>query len=244
MTEYRPETYGDRIAPVYDEMYGGMFEIEPVVERLAELAGKGPVLELGIGTGRIALPLAERGVTVHGIDASEAMVERLREKPGGAGIPVTMGDFADVSVEGQFPLIFVVFNTFFGLLSQEDQVRCFQNVAKRLAPGGMFLIEAFVPDMTRFVRGQNTQNSRVEMDRVTIDVAQLDPVKQQVTSQHIFITAQGIRMYPVQIRYAWPAELDLMARMAGLRLLHRWGGWKQEPFTAESTKHVSVYGKA
>lgn len=243
VAEYRPETYGDRIAPVYDEMYGGMFEVEPVVERLVALAGKGPALELGIGTGRIALPLAARGVEVHGIDASEAMIERLQEKPGGDVIPVTMGDFADVSVEGQFSLVFVVFNTFFALLSQDDQVRCFENVAKRLAPGGVFLIEAFVPDMTRFVRGQNTQSSRVEMDRVTIDVSQLDPVKQQVTSQHIFITAKGIRMYPVQLRYAWPPELDLMARLAGLRLLHRWGGWHDEPFTDASTKHVSVYGK-
>jgi SAM-dependent methyltransferase len=243
MTEYRPETYGDRIASVYDEMYGGMFEIEPVVERLAELAGKGPALELGIGTGRIALPLAARGVPVHGIDASEAMVERLREKPGGAEIPVAMGNFADVSVDGQFSLVYVVFNTFFALLSQDDQVRCFGNVARQLAPGGVFLIEAFVPDMTRFVRGQNTQSSRVEMNRVSIDVSQLDPVNQHVTSQHIYITAQGIRMYPVQIRYAWPAELDLMARLAGLRLHHRWGGWRQEPFSAESTKHVSVYSK-
>jgi SAM-dependent methyltransferase len=242
MTEYRPETYGDRIAPVYDEMYGGMFEIEPVVERLAELARTGPALELGIGTGRIALPLTARGVPVHGIDASEAMVERLREKSGGADIPVAMGDFADVAVDGRFSLVYVVFNTFFALLTQEEQVRCFGNVAKRLAPGGVFLIEAFVPDMTRFVRGQNTQSSRVEMNRVSIDVSQLDPVNQHVTSQHIYITAQGIRMYPVQIRYAWPSELDLMARLAGLRLHHRWGGWRQEPFTAESTKHVSVYG--
>lgn len=242
MNEYRPETYGDRIAPVYDEMYGGMFPVEPVVERLAELARGGPALELGIGTGRIALPLAARGVPVHGIDASEAMVERLREKAGGNAIPVTMGDFADAAVEGQFSLIYVVFNTFFALLTQDEQVRCFENVAKRLAPDGVFLIEAFVPDMTRFVRGQHTQSTRVELDRVTIDVSQLDAVQQRVTSQHIFITAQGIRMYPVQLRYAWPAELDLMARLAGLRRVYRWGGWHQEPFTAESAKHVSVYG--
>jgi SAM-dependent methyltransferase len=241
LADYTASTYGDRIALEYDALYGGMFDIEATVGTLAELAGKGPALELGVGTGRIALPLAARGVAVHGIDASEAMVAQLRAKPGGAEVPVTMGDFADAPVEGEFSLVYVVFNTFFGLLVQDDQVRCFQNVARRLAPDGVFVIEAFVPDLTRFVRGQNTSTSRVELDRVVIDVSQHDPVNQRVMSQHVFITASGILMYPAQIRYAWPAELDLMARLAGLRLRHRWAGWRREPFTAASTGHVSVY---
>ena len=153
MEGYRPETYGERIADVYDAMMADLPDPADCVDRLAELAGPGPALELGIGTGRVALPLAARGVQVHGIDASPAMVERLRAKPGGQAIAVTMGDFAGVPVEGGYRLVYVVFNTFFALLTQDDQVRCFANVARRLAPGGAFLIDVFVPDLTRFVRG-------------------------------------------------------------------------------------------
>lgn len=244
MSDYTTSTYGDRIAEVYDELYGGMFDVEATVALLAELAGGGPALELGIGTGRVALPLAARGVPVHGIDASEAMVARLRAKPGGTAIPVTMGDFADVPVEGVFSLVFVVFNTFFGLLTQDDQVRCFQHVGRRLTPDGVFVLECFVPDPTRFVRGQSVSATRVEIDRVVMDVAQHDPLNQRVMSQHVHITAQGIRLYPVHLRYAWPSELDLMARLAGLRLRHRWGGWRREPFTAASDRHISVYARA
>lgn len=242
MQGYGPSTYGDRIADVYDEGFSPE-DTERVVDCLASLAGSGPCLELGIGTGRIALPLAQRGLEVHGIDASEAMVAGLRAKPGGEAIAVSMGNFADVGVEGRFSLIFVVFNTLFALASQEEQVRCFANVANHLADGGLFVIEAFVPDLTRFTLGQHTHTRWVDVDRVLFEVARLDPVEQQVASQHIVVTEAGVRLYPVKIRYAWPSELDLMARLAGLWLRERWEGWGREPFTASSTKHISVYGR-
>jgi SAM-dependent methyltransferase len=242
--EYGPSTYGDRWADVYDVWGGGEGRnTAETVERLAELAGPGPVLELAIGTGRVALPLAERGVEVHGVDASEAMVAKLREKPGGGRIPVTIGDFADVPVEGRYALVFVVFNTFFGLLTQVDQVRCFANVAERLQDGGRFLVEAFVPDLGRFERGQETSAIDVRLDEVHLHAARHDPVEQVVTSQHVVVREEGVRLYPVKIRYAWPSELDLMARLAGLELQDRWAGWQREPFTASSTSHVSVYGR-
>ncbi len=246
MSDYRPETYGDRIAEVFDELYVERFgeQTEEIATALAGLARGGRALELGIGTGRIALPLMARGIEVHGIDASEAMVAKLRAKPGGERIPVAMGDFADVRAEGEFALVFVVFNTFFGLLSQEEQVRCFRNVSKRLTPDGVFVIEAFVPDQTRHVRGQSTSVTRVEADSIGLDVSRHDPVTQRVISQHVHIAESAVRLYPVQIRYAWPAELDLMAQLAGLRLRERWGGWKGERFTATSGSHVSIYERA
>jgi len=241
--DFDSSTYGERIAEVYDEWHAGL-DPSDAVAALAELAGAGPVLELAIGTGRIALPLAERGVEVHGIDASEAMVAKLREKPSGNRIPVTMGDFADVGVAGAYPLIFIGFNTFFALLTQEEQVRCFANVAARLEPGGAFVLEGFVPDLARFDRGQRVSAIEVELDVVRIDASRHDPVTQRVTSQHLVLTADGVRLYPVSLRYAWPTELDLMARLAGLELAERWGGWRKEPFTADSERHVSVYRRS
>ena len=244
MSTYDASTYGQRIAGVYDEMYSGREDLEPVLDALAFLANGGRVLELGIGTGRIALPLAARGIEVHGIDGSEAMVARLRAKEGGAGIPVTTGDFADVGAEGIFSLVFVAFNTFWALLSQEDQVRCFRNVAEHLSRDGVFLIEAVVPDLSRFDRGQRTSATQVTTDRVMLDASRHDAVRQRVESQHVVITEEGIRLYPVHVRYAWPSELDLMAQLAGLRLRERWGDWQRGPFTAASTGHVSVYTRA
>jgi SAM-dependent methyltransferase len=241
MQGYGPETYGDRIASEYDSLYE--LDTDAAVDALARLAGAGPVLELAIGTGRLAVPLAKRGIDISGIDASEQMVARLRAKPGGADIPVTMGDFADVDVEGTFGLIFVAFNTLFALLTQEDQLRCFQNVAARLAEGGRFVVEAFVPDLARFDRGQRVGVSAVQLDRVDFEVSRHDPVAQRVDSQHVFVREDGIRFAPVSIRYAFPSELDLMARLAGLELKERWGGWSGEPFTAQSTDHVSIYGR-
>jgi SAM-dependent methyltransferase len=240
---YEAKTYGERIAAVYDAWVVPAVDAstEVAVSFLTELAGAGPALELGIGTGRVALPLAARGVTVHGIDVSEAMVTRLREKPGGAEIQVTLGDFEAVPVEGAFRLIYVVFNTFFGLLSQEAQVRCFAQVAQHLAQDSAFVIEAFVPDPSLFNRGQRVSATHVEVDRVQLDATQHDPVEQRVTSQHVIIAPEGIVLLPVQLRYAWPSELDLMARLAGLRLEARYGGWQREPFTASSPSHVSVY---
>ena len=241
MDDYRAATYGDRIAEIYDRSYPRAGEDSLEVRALATLAGEGRALELGIGTGRVALPLAERGVAVHGIDASEAMVAQLRANPGGADIPVTIGDFADVPVDGTFTLIFAVFNTFFALATQEAQVRCFRRVADHLAGGGVFLIEVFVPDPARFVRGQGVGVTSLDTDRVTLEVARHDALHQRVYSQHLVLSESGTRFYPVQIRYAWPSELDLMARLAGLRLRERWSDWSGAPFTAASTRHISLY---
>jgi SAM-dependent methyltransferase len=244
MNAYDVTTYGERMAEAYDQWPAVPQNTDAIVACLTRLAGPGPVLELGIGTGRLALPLAQRSLVVHGIDASPAMVARLQAKPGGEHIPVTLGDFADMAVEGQFTLIFVVFNTFFGLLSQDDQVRCMLGVAQHLTDDGVFVLEAFVPDLARFDRGQRLEVRAVETDRIRLDTSVHDPVQQRVMSQHVLLSEQGIRLYPVQIRYAWPSELDLMARLAGLQLRNRWAGWAQEPFTATSGSHVSVYAHA
>jgi SAM-dependent methyltransferase len=241
MRDYEPSTYGDRIADVYDELYGALQDVQPMVTLLAELANKGRALELGIGTGRLAIPLAGRGVKVEAIDASERMVAKMREKPVGEHIQVTIGDFADVGVNGKFSLIFVTFNTFFALLTQDDQVRCFRNVATHLERAGVFLVEAFVPDVTRFVRGQNLQTNTITPDHVMLDASRHDSALQRVSSQHVHITEDGVRLYPVELRYVWPSEMDLMAQLAGLRLRNRWSGWKKEPFNSGSTSHVSVY---
>jgi SAM-dependent methyltransferase len=239
-----PAAYGERIAGIYDDLHGGMLDTDDAVACLAELAAGGPVLELGIGTGRLALPLVERGIEVHGIDASEAMVARLRSKPGGDRITVTTADFRDVPVDGTYPLIVVVFNTIFALMTQEDQVRCFEAVARHLSESGVFVVEAFVPDPSRYVDHQSTQTTRLEDDRVMLRASRHDPVGQRVESQHVILGEEGIRLYPVRLRYAWPAELDLMARLAGLGLRDRWGGWDRRPFDSESTKHVSVYARS
>lgn len=235
-----PEAYGDRWAPIYDDIHG---QLDPTaaVDRLAALAEGGRILELAIGTGRIALPLAARGLELHGIDASTAMVDRLRAKPGGAELPVTIGDFADVGVEGDFDLVFVAFNTLFALLTQEEQVRCFRNVAAHLASGGAFVIEAFVPDPTRWTDGQRVGASRVDDRSAMLEVSTHDPVRQVTTSQQVVLDEAGLRMFPVQVRYAWPTELDLMAQLAGLQLESRTAGWDGGTFEATSTGHVSVY---
>ena len=242
MAEYTASTYGDRIAARYDELHSDRADTDAAVETLTRLAGHGRVLELGIGTGRIALPLAARGLEVHGVDASEAMVARLRAKPGGRDIPVSIHDFVDFSLGAQFELVFVVFNTFFALLSQEDQLRCFTAVARHLVAGGVFLIEAFVPDLARFVRGQHV-SADVKADTVQMNVSRHDAVEQRVKSYHLHFRESGVEMFPVQIRYAWPTELDLMARLAGLRLKYRWADWAGNRFTSQSTGHVSVYEK-
>lgn len=239
MNSYSHETYGERVAGVYDEWYS---DYDPgAVDLLAELAGDGKALELGVGTGRIALPLSARGIEVHGIDAAPSMISRLRSKPGAELLTITQGDFAEVAVQHEFALIYIVFNTFFALSSQEAQVQCFRNVAAHLSDDGCFVVEAFVPDLTRFQGGQVNWATKVTTDVVELDVGQHDPVTQSVVSQKVVITDGSVRLYPVQIRYVWPAEFDLMAQLAGLRLRERWSNWKREPFTAESTKHISVY---
>src|SRR5688500_12640356 len=218
MQGYEPETYGQRIAAVYDELYAQAFDKAGAGTFLSERAGGGPALELAIGTGRVGLELARAGVEVHGIDNSEAMVERLRAKPGGDRITVQMGDFADVDVDGDYPLIYVVFNTLFALTTQDDQIRCFENVARRLTDAGVFVIECFMPDTTRYVRHQNSDVLDVQLDGVHLDVSRHDPVTQTVKAQHVFISEAGTKLYPIFLRYAYPPELDVMARLAGLAL--------------------------
>jgi SAM-dependent methyltransferase len=247
MEDYTASTYGDRIADAYDERFTRTLDTMAAVEGIANLAtasGATRLLELAIGTGRVALPLQQRGFEVHGVDVSEAMVAKLREKPGGDEIPVTMGNFADVPVEGTFKLVYLVFNTFFALLSQSEQIECMENVASHLQPGGIFVLECFVPDLARFDRGQRVSATGVEVDRVEFDVAMHQQAEQRVDSLHVVIRDGDVKTYPVRIRYAFPSELDLMARIAGLRLRDRWGGWEREPFTDDSGGHVSVYERA
>jgi SAM-dependent methyltransferase len=239
MDEPTFKTYGEPLAEVYDEWFTAH---EPAtVEVLAELAHGGRALEMGIGTGLVALPLAAKGVPVHGIDDSEPMVAKLRAKPGGEAIPVTMGSFAEVSIPGEFSLVFVIFNTLFALLTQEEQVRCFRNAARHLAPDGVFVVEVFVPDVGSWRGGQDVRALTVTGDRIGLKVSKHDPLEQKIRSQHVVVRNGEIRMYPVEVRYAWPAELDLMAETAGLRLRHRWSNWARESFQAASEKHVSVY---
>ncbi len=238
-----PQFYGDTWAGVYDQRHGGM-DSAAAVGFLAERADDGPVLELAIGTGRIALPLAARGVRVEGLDASAEMVAWLRAKPGGADLPVTLGDMAEVPASGPYTLVYLVFNSLFGLLTQERQAECFAGAARVLAPGGRFVIECFVPDLTRFDRGQRVQARAVTEESAVIEVSQHDAVAQRVTTQEIAFDAAGMHLRPVAIRYAWPAELDLMASQTGLTLAERYGGWDGQPFLASSGQHVSVYQRA
>ena len=242
---YTASTYGDRIAGVYDEFYGPSNETERV-DVLEELAAGGRALELGVGTGKYALPLSARGVEVHGIEASQAMVDQLRAKESCTTIPITVGDFADIEVEGAFSLIFVVSNTFFMLTTQEDQLRCFENVASHLEEPGLFLVHAFVPDVSMFgERGsRHLSASLPDLDSVQLDVSVHDAMNQVVDFRHLHLTEEGMSMYPGRLRYAWPSELDLMARLAGLRLRERWTNWRRSPFTSQSRSHVSVYERA
>lgn len=239
MNEYDDTTYGQRIAEAYDELYSGY---DPAsIELLAELVGRGTALELGIGTGRIALPLQEKGVFVQGIDASEKMISKLRAKPHGAEIEVLKGSFSDFKIDKHFSLIYVVFNTFFALLTQEQQIQCFNSVKHHLSPQGVFLLEVFVPNLCRFTDHQTVRAVSIKEHVVNLEVSQLDPVAQQVTSHHILLSNDGIHSYPVKIRYAWPSELDLMAQITGFSLQHRWGSWSKEAFTKDSQKHISIY---
>jgi SAM-dependent methyltransferase len=244
MREYESSTYGDRVADLYDELYGEVSfsgDVHITVAFLRDVAGNGPMLELGIGTGRVALPLARSGVDVAGIDASRSMVAKLAAKPDGDRIQVTIQDFGRFHLGRRFRAIYVVFNTFFGLLSQEDQLSCFESVARHLIQDGVFVMEAFVPDPARFDRGQRVSAIEVDLDGVRLEVSKHDPIEQRTTSQHVILDRDGVRLFPVQIRYASIAELDLMARMAGMRVRERWGDWDRSPLTAASAKHVSVY---
>ena len=246
MEGFSAASYGDAFADVYDEWYSDITDPVASASLLAELSGPGPALELGVGTGRLALPLAARGVTVCGIDASAAMVEQLRAKPGGAEVPVRIGDMADVDppVSGPFALVFVAYNTLFNLDSAEAQQRCFDGVAAQLEPGGRFLVEAFVPTEPGEDEWRGPVDVRsIEADRVVVSFSQRDHEAQTITGQHVEIRSSGLRLRPWFLRYATPAELDAMAATAGLALEHRWSGWKREPFDDDSPTHVSVYRK-
>lgn len=234
-----PAFFGDRWADVYDERT--TLDPAPAVAFLAELAGDGRVLELAIGTGRVALPLAARGIAVEGVEGSEAMVERLRAKPGGERIPVALGDMADVPAQGPFRLVYLVFNTLFNLPSADRQADCFRNVARVLEPGGAFVIECFVPDLARYDRDQRVEALDVTEDSATIEVARHDAVAQRVTTQKVTFGPEGVRLHPVALRYCWPSELDLLAGNAGLRLEGRYADWDRRPFASDSSSHVSVY---
>jgi SAM-dependent methyltransferase len=240
-----PEDYfGEDVAERYDESSADMFDpavVGPAVDFLEELAGDGAALELGIGTGRIALPLAERGVSVHGIDLSEAMVAQLRAKPGGKDIPIGIGDFATTRVEGTFSLAYVVFNTIGNLTTQDAQVACFQNVAAHLEPGGRFVIEVGVPGLRRLPPGETFHVFEFSESHVGID--EYDVANQGLISHHFSLSGGKWERLSMPFRYVWPAELDLMARIAGMTLRERWSGWQREPFTSESTRHVSVWEK-
>jgi SAM-dependent methyltransferase len=236
--------FGEHIAERYDETAADMFEtavVEPVVDLLADLAFDGTALELGIGTGRIALPLAQRGVRVHGIDLSEAMVARLRAKPGAEQIEVTIGDFATTTVPRQFSVAYLVFNTIMNLTTQDDQVACFSNVAAHLTPGGCFVIEVSVPDLQRLPPGETVRAFTVSDTRLGFD--EYDIASQGLVSHHYWVVNGKLEVFTPPFRYVWPAELDLMARLAGMSLRDRWAGWKREPFTSDSTSHVSVWQK-
>ena len=242
MKDFDPaRSFGEAVAATYDDEPRG--DEADAVSFLAGLVGDGRTLELAIGTGRIALPLAARGVPVDGIDTSPAMVARLRAKPGGEAISVTVGDFSEVPVAGSYRLVYVVFNTLFNLLTQDAQVRCFENVAAHLTEDGSFVIEAFVPaNLYRLRNDQYVDAEAIGVDEVRLDVGRHDPVRQMLDESHVSLSGRGVSVSPIVCRYAWPAELDLMARLAGLRLRDRWGGWNREPFTAASALHVSVYG--
>jgi SAM-dependent methyltransferase len=236
--------FGERVAAKYDDECAGMFQpavVNAAAEFLAGLAGGGRALELGIGTGRIALPLARRGVAVHGIDLSRAMVARMRAKPGGAGLGVTIGDFATAQAGGTFSLAYLVFNTIMNLTTQDAQVACFRNVAAQLAPGGCFVIEVGVPELRRLPPGQNVVPSHVSPGRWAFDV--YDVATQAMSSNYVEVTDGRGEYRSIPFRYVWPAELDLMAQLAGMRLRERWAGWTRAPFTSESEEHVSVWEK-
>lgn len=234
-----PGLFGRLWAATYDGP--GNPDPAPAVDFLAPLAEGGPVLELAVGTGRVALPLAARGLAVEGVEASPEMVAHLRAKPGGADMPVTIGDMADVPVAGPYRLVFLVFNTLFNLVSEERQAACFRNVARVLAPGGAFVIETFVPDPADFDRDEQVQVREVTEDSATIRLHRYDRAAQTFVRQTVTFDASGVHLKPFAMRYAWPEQIDELAERAGLRLTERYADWDRTPFEADSRAHISVY---
>jgi SAM-dependent methyltransferase len=242
--KYKPEmSFEENTADSYDENAIRGDEIATVAF-LEQLAQGGRALELAIGTGRIAFPLAQKGIQVDGIDFSPSMLAKLRAKPGGEQLKITLGNFADVAIPDTYDLIYIVFNTLFNLLTQDEQVRCFENVAAHLTERGVFVIEGGIP--TEFCQLRNNQYvdlENLEVDKVHLDMARFDPVTQLLEETHVTISNTGTRLFPIVTRYIWPSELNLMARIAGLRLKERWANWNREPITASSRNCISVYGR-
>ena len=237
-------TFDEAIAAGYDRDAAHLFEpavIGPTVDVLASLAGAGRALEFGIGTGRVALPLSARGVPVHGIDISEPMLARLRAKEGAGEIGVTLGDFATTQVDGRFTLVYLVFNTIMNLTTQDEQVACFENAARHLEPGGRFAIEVMIPDLRRLPPGETVRAFSISESHPGFD--EYDAAAQILQSHHYWVGDGDVRTSSAPYRYAWPAEYDLMARIAGLELEERWSGWDRAPFTSESRGHVSIWRK-
>jgi SAM-dependent methyltransferase len=241
MQGYDRTTYGERVASVYDDMHPGVLPTDGSVQLLTELAGPGPLLELGVGTGRLAIPLAERGVEVHGIDCSPAMLARLAAKPGGQRVRTVLGDLGEVDLGVPCSVVVIAADTLFMLASQDEQVHCFATASRHLTDDGVFVVDVFVPDKTGYGGSHGLVVRKLTADSIVLGAAVFEPVGQRMEGQQIVLSATGATFAPAVLRYAWPAELDLMARLAGLRLRDRWGGWRREPFTAASTRHVSVY---
>ncbi len=239
---YDPAEYGDRWADVYDEVHDSL-DPAAAVEFLADLGRGERVLELGVGTGRLAIPLAEKGVDIVGMDSSPAIVDRLRAKPGGPDIEVVIGDMASTDPGGPYGLVFVAFNTIFCLLDQQRQIDCFENVRRALAPDGRFVLQCFVPDLSRFRDGNQTVRVLPTSDSgcLRIDASVHSPDEQRVDTHMVTLKTGAVEVLPTSLRYIWPSELDLMARLTGFVLEDRYGGWSKEAFASASTSHVSVY---
>lgn len=242
MNEFDPATsFGPDVAAHYDDFPRG--DEEAAVSFLAEIANQGPALEFAIGTGRIALPLTAKGVQVDGIDLSPDMVGKLLAKPGGAKINVTVGDMCSASTDLQYPLVYLVYNTIFNLLTADDQIRCFENAARHLTKNGAFVVETALPHAwippgkPDYVHAEH-----VGKETVVLDVARYDPVTQLLEENHVQLTSQGMKMSPIVCRLITPGEMDLMARIAGMRLIHRFANWRKSTFDINSTMHVSIYG--
>lgn len=241
MDGFGPTSFGELNADGYDED-NDPGTTQEAVNFIANLAGpNAKILELAIGSGRLSLPLVEMGFDISGIEASQAMVDLMRAKPLGADVPVVIGDMADVDIEGPFDHVFLAFNTLFNLTSQEAQVRCFQNVGKKLKKGGTFLVETYVPKIVAFVNDQQVSTKKLELDKVWIEAATHDPLAQRFDMQRIRITNEGFKLVPLVMRYAHLPELDLMAQLGGMKLVERWGSWEKAPFDKDSKMHVSVY---
>lgn len=243
MTQIGDNNYGDLYAEVYDDLFQNRDDLDVVSQSLASLAARGSVLEFGIGTGRIALALAQQGLTVYGIDNSEAMLRKLRAKPGADRITAILGDCTTTHVDAAFSLVFIAFSSIFLLGAQDTQVACFENAARHLRPGGAFVVESFVHDRTHWKEGQEVVTTRIAEDFVALRFGLLDPVNQIIRTQHLELSPDGIRFRPNRLRFIYPSEMDLMARLAGFKLRERWRDWSGAPFTASSSTQIVVYEK-